>query len=866
MAKAYLADPLRHPAPVLIELLNVRKEVSLESIVITHFSEQLGKSEMDDFSFSRFEYLVRRGRIVLLFDAFDEMAERLRPLVMRNNLKELIRLSEQGGKVLLTCRTHYFRNREEQEKLFGTGAVYLQEFSTEQVQNYLDKARPQSKEEDWRKIQRIYNLRNLAKRPLLLDMIVKAMPTVQSVNAAAMYQTYANFWFDREQDKGRLLDKDVKIRLMRELAWRVWHEEKRAIYFQDLLRLVKDLKGRKALEFSDEAEDDVAEEIRTASFLKRDDDGNYSFADTSFEEYFLACKIYECLRRPDWPTVIRELLRTRLFTPKVIFFLEKLISEDGVSHAPFRQILQGNYDAQVSENALQILYWSERIRCEMEETITGHETLRQALARYIPRGAHLANARLKEIDLEAADLSEADFSGADLSQANLNHAQFQRAGFRGAILTGASLEGVLAAGADFREAQLSRAVFKRAVLTDCNFSGVISRETVFEDNDLRGARGLNAAGSLRRSGLQAVVQQHLSPGLHTLAFDPNGELCASSGHDGLIVIFRIKDGRLLHILEGHQRRALSLQFSPGGTLLISGGGEGSVRLWSVSEGKLLYEYKEHTGRVNAAQFSPDNRLVASGGDDKIVRLWSVDNSQIRYLEGFQGHQTGITALCFSSDGRMLATGSENGNVRVWDVNTGYLIQVLRTEDQSTAVINTLQFSLDGRQLASGSADNIVRLWSVGQGKLLNILDGHEGELASLHFSPTGEFLASGGKDRSVRLWSVSDRVSFKLTDQVLANLAAAARAGIYPGTPGAVEQSGSDRRGAVSTPAGQQDRACAESRTEIGRFEPCFRWALAAYRERSRGLGLRRALFAGRQTTAQWRRRPAGLCVDASRQ
>ncbi|HMV86823.1 MAG TPA: pentapeptide repeat-containing protein [Blastocatellia bacterium] len=773
MAKAYLADPLRHPAPVLVKLLNVRKEVSLESIIISHFSEQLDKAEMDDFSFSRFEYLVRRGRIVLLFDAFDEMAERVRPLVMRNNLKELIRLSEQGGKVLLTCRTHYFRNREEQEKLFGTGAVYLQEFSMSQVGSYLANARPQTKDEDLRKIREIYNLKDLARRPLLLDMIVKAMPTVRSVNAAAMYAEYAKLWFDREQEKGRLLDKQVKISLMRELAWQIWHEEKRAIYFQDLLRLVKELKGRKTLDFGDEAEDDIAEEMRTASFLKRDDDGNYSFADTSFEEYFLACKVYECLKRPAGPPSIRTLLRTRLFSRKVIFFLEKLISEDGVTYAAFQQILQGDYETQVSENALQILYWSERIRCGMEQEITDHEKLRQTLGKCIPKGVQLANARLKEIVLEGADLSEADFTGADLAQANLNHTQLSKASFRGAILASASLENVTAPQADFREAQLSRAVFKHADLTNADFTGVISRETIFEDNNLDGAKGLNAAGSLRKSGLQPVVQQLLSPGLHTLAFDSSGEFCASSGHDGLLVIFRVKDERLLHVLEGHRRRALCLQFSPSGTLLVSGGKEGGVRLWSVGEGRMLHEHNEHTGRVNAVTFSPDGKLVASGGDDKIVRLWSVDQNQVRYLEGFQGHQSNISALSFSFDGQKLASGSENGGIRVWDVNTGYLIQVLRTEDQSTAVINTLQFSPDGRMLAGGSADNLVRLWSVSQGKLLRVLDGHEGELASLHFSPDGQLLASGGKDRTVRLWSAGGRVSYSITQQSLTTLATA---------------------------------------------------------------------------------------------
>lgn len=773
MAKAYQADPLRHPAPVLIPLINTRKEVSLESIVISHFSQVLGEQGMKEFSFPRFDYLVRRGRIVLLFDAFDEMVDRVDSQVIQSNLNQLRRPADQGGKVFLTCRTHYAKTREEQEKLFGKGTIYLQRFTDEQVQTYMANARPRTKDEDWRTIRMIYNLNQLMPIPMLLDMVVRALLGTQIVNAAKLYAQCADFWFDREQKKGRILDKQIKISLMQELAWRIWHEGKHTIHFQELLRVVKDLKRSKTLDFGAETNDHVAEEMRTATFLRRDDEGNYSFADTSFGEYFLACKIYQCLKRADAPTVILELLRTRLFDQKVIFFLEKMISEDGVNYRPFQQILQSEYDAQVSENALQILYWSERIRCEMEEVINDPETLRQALTGHIPRGACLSNARLKGVVLEAADLSEADFSGADLTEANLNQARLDRAKFRGTTLMKARMEGVSAAQANFREAQLSQALIKGSVLAHSDFTGVIHRQTVFEENDTQGAIGLNVAGTLFRVNAQPVVQQHFSPGSHTLTFDSGSELCASSGYDGLIVIFRIRDERLLHVLEGHRRQAHSLQFSPSGTLLISGGREGNVRLWSVSEGQLLNEHKQHKGNVNAIHFSPDGSLVASGGEDQIVRIWTVDNNQIRFSDQFQGHQSGITAMHFSSDGKMLASGSEHGNVRLWNVNTGYLIQVLRAEDQPTAAINALQFSPDGRLLATGGADRLVRIWSVSQGALLRVLKGHDSELLSLDFSPDGQSLVSGGKDGDVQLWTVSDRISFKLTDNSLMNLAKA---------------------------------------------------------------------------------------------
>ena len=751
MAQAYRKDPIRHPAPVLIKLHHVRKEIRLESIVIAHFAEQLTSQEMQEFNFARFEYLVRRGRIVLLFDAFDEMAERLKPAVMRENLKQLIRPVISGGRVLLTARTHYFQNRAEHEALLGKEAVELKEFTDEQIQKYLEKACPATKDKDWQRIQQIYNLKTLVERPLLLDIVVKTMRGTLSDDAASLYADYAQIWIDREKSKGRALDKKVKLRLMIELAWRIWHEEKDKIHVAYLLRAIQELEESRQFSFADLTVEEVTEEMRTASFLKRNDDGQYFFADPSFEEYFLACKIYECLREPRSLDNLKEALRTRRFREKVVFFLEKLITKNGASYEPLQEILKSEYQPLVSENALHILYWSERIGIGMEDGVTSPDRLRQAFGKHLPRKAKLAGARLKNIVLEAADLSEADFRGAELTAANLNEAQLREACFRGAILVEARLEGVQAAGADFREAQLSRATFRRANLENADFTGVINRETIFEANLSTGMKGLNAAGGLRSSDYQSMVQQGFVEGVHSMAFDSEVGLCACSGPNGVVMIFRVQDGRLLHKLDGHRGRA-ALQFSPSGTLLVSGGMDGIVRLWSVSEGKLVNEHEEHNGWVNAVQFSPDGRWVASGGDDKTLHLWSVDHDQIRHSDGFQGDDSAITALDFSFDGRFLASGSDNGSIRIWDVNTSFMVQVFRPDDGPPVAVNVLKFSPDGRLLAVGTADRLIRIWSVGQGRVLRTLRGHEGEVSALHFSSDGLRLVSGGK-RASACWS-----------------------------------------------------------------------------------------------------------------
>lgn len=759
MAKAYKNDPLRHPAPVLIHLKEVRKETSLESLVITHFRGILDGREMSDFSYPRFEHLVRQGRIVLLFDAFDEMAERLRTDVIRSNLRELVRPAEFGGKVMITCRTHYFKDHKEQVGYVGEGAVYLQEFSDAQVQRYLKMARPATQAEDWKTIQEIYNLRELVRRPLLLDMVVRGLPKLHSFNASTLYAKYVEDWFEREEKKGRILDKLTKLSLMKELAWKIWDEEKHRIHFSDLLKLVEGLKGV-ALDFRGEDSYDVAEELRTASFLKRDDDGNYHFADRSFNEYFLACRIEDAIQGGE-EAELRGRLRTRLFDSKMVFFLS-LLRKRNSGYRSIRGILEGEYEPKVSENALQILYWIGRCRSGMEEQITSLRDLQRRFTGLLPRGAQLVNARLSGISLEGILLPEANLHSADLTEANLNDANLEGASLRSAILKKARLNRLLAAGADFRESQLSGAEIRDSDLRNANFTGAIHREVRFDRNLTSGAKGLDVSNTLLRTDLIPVVQQQFSSRYHSIAFASGGEWYAGGNQDGLIAIHRIRDDRLLFLLPGHRKLVYSLNFSPSEALLVSGGLDRIVRLWSVSDGRMLQELEGHEDRVLAVRFSPDGRLVASAGGDKVIRLWLVEEDRaLRSFGGFEGHTRSVNAIDFSPDGKRLASAGSDGTVRVWEVDSGQQLNVIHAgidaSDPRPFEINAVRFSPDGAWLASTDELQGVRLFSTADGKCRDVFNGHKDEVRSLCFSPDGRLLISGGKDRAPRIWSIPNR-------------------------------------------------------------------------------------------------------------
>ncbi|MCX7837899.1 MAG: TIR domain-containing protein, partial [Anaerolineae bacterium] len=579
LAKSFRADPLRHPAPVLIPLREVRKEISLEGIVISHFARR----GLPAINFPRLEHLVRLGKIIILFDAFDEMADRVRWDVTKSNFTELRRAAEDQGKVILTCRTHYFKDRTEQVKLIGEGprlseietelyrelrqqsgaeVVYLQEFDDAKIQAYLRKARPHTAQEDWSKIQNIYNLRDLATRPLLLDMIVKSLPKLQagqSINAASLYTVYTNIWIEREEAKGRLLDKTTKARLMLELAWRMWNEEKSEIHYRDLVPFVQALQQDRIVELDDEEAEDIAREMQGATFLKRDDKGNFAFMHRSFMEYFLARRIYETIADGHPPTVVgmsratllQTMLNTRRFDRKVIYFLALLDEKDQLRE-PLQQILVNPYTPNVSENALQILYWSARIRAGMEEEVKDRQALHDVLRERIPSGVQLAGANLQEMVLEGAFLHRANLSGADLTQVNFNHANLQQVNFHNAKLVNVRAEEITAKQCDFRAADLTGLTCPQARWFNCDFTAALVQPATFATAQLEQSVGLVLPVKFRREDLQAIVQRGASSGVNCVCYSPDGKLIASAGDDAIIRIYRAEDGKLVRTLEGHQ--------------------------------------------------------------------------------------------------------------------------------------------------------------------------------------------------------------------------------------------------------------------------------------------------------------------------
>jgi len=313
LGRRWLADPDRNRIPILISLRDYAKTMGLQQLITDFLVNRCGIQARYE-AFTRFN---ADGKLVLLFDGFDEMAQKVDYQTTVDNFEELAKAVEERGKVILTCRTPYFRTREEAQELFrgqppeicetseapgrrpeyplidlrdrpNFEIVHLLPFDRADMQAILRQRFPAGWETLWRRIQDTYNLEELAQRPVLLDMIARSLPDLrpgQVVNAARLYQAYTDRWLTRDWEKGRhLITRDDKRLFMQQLALEMVRREELSIHYS---RLPDQVRAHFHLDKAREI-DYFEHDIRTCSFLNRDADGNYQFVHRSFGEFFVA--------------------------------------------------------------------------------------------------------------------------------------------------------------------------------------------------------------------------------------------------------------------------------------------------------------------------------------------------------------------------------------------------------------------------------------------------------------------------------------------------------------------------------------------------------------------------------------------------
>ncbi|MEV6600867.1 NACHT domain-containing protein [Actinoplanes sp. NPDC051346] len=290
---------LRARIPLLVPLRDYAKAVDVEAVISKFLFDRdlrLGTRV--------FRYLNRTGRLLLIFDGFDEMAARVDRQTMVENFWELATVVEPGAKVLLSSRTEHFPTAELTRRLLSgelhaavaapggeTPRFDVAEISMlddEQIDRVL-----RGRTNDTHVIETIMwdpNLRDLLRRPVMADLVLTALPEIragEAVDLAHIYLYAIRHKLDQDIRAERTFTSRAdKLYFLCELAWEMVRTSTLEINFREIPDRLRAYFGPA---IAGERELDHWEhDMRTQTLLIRNAAGDYTPAHRSFVEWLVA--------------------------------------------------------------------------------------------------------------------------------------------------------------------------------------------------------------------------------------------------------------------------------------------------------------------------------------------------------------------------------------------------------------------------------------------------------------------------------------------------------------------------------------------------------------------------------------------------
>jgi WD40 repeat protein len=779
--QAYLqakAKRVKRPRlPLLITLRDYAKALNVDTVIAGFFFVNHNIRLNADV----FDRLNRMGKLLILFDGFDEMANKINSQDAIDNFWALAEVIGENSKVILTCRTEHFPTTEKNQMIFAGGErasthakvaaapkfeiLNLHPLSIEQIRQVLTNREATPETID--KILANPELADLVKRPMMVELVLEALPEIsegKEVDLARVYLYALKHKLARDIETERTFTSMAdKVFFLCEVSWAMLSQNRLTLHYSQFPERLKELFGDA---IKDNQLDHWHYDMMGQTILIRDYDGNYRPAHKSLLEFFVSLKFaaelgllhddfLDLVREPrerdlliadrtyQWEDYWRHCRETQGKRNEIARFgrvgIDRLVNTFGASPLipAVMNLLLPMLDLEVSYRQmnplLELMQW------------TRGQTQQQA--NWLGSNAGSALVKLNPYGLEYQDISATVLPDIDLVRAGLRQVNLAGTNLANAAMTKTfSTCNAIATSPDGR------------YFFTGHDDGTV-RIWSIEGQELSIYRGHQAAvtsiavsGEWLYSGSHdnTVKQWEIATGHCVQTFSGHqawvtsiavsGEWLYSGSRDKTIKQWEIATGQCVQTFSGHQAWVTSIAVS--GEWLYSGSHDKTIKQWEIATGHCVQTFSGHQAWVNSIAIS--GGWLWSGSRDKSIKQWEIATGNC--LHTFSGHQAWVTSIVIS--GEWLWSGSADNTVKQWQIATG---QCLHTFSGHQVWVNSMIVS--GEWLWSGSADNTVKQWQIATGQCLHTFSGHQDWVNSIAVS--GEWLFSGSGDNTIKQWQVA---------------------------------------------------------------------------------------------------------------
>ena len=791
------------PLPIYFDLRDLSPKTLTDFGLRTVLAHLLSASTASPVKVDDLLETIRSENTLVIFDGLDEILVHLSPgdgQRLTRSLLEILTLANSNKeksapqtRLLLSCRTQYFRNIKEEFAFFdGQGrervrgedyiVFTLLPFDEDQIREYLARNIPGSDSDQlFEMIRSVHDLRALAAQPVMLDMIREVLPSIESdlsrgvrIRSVDLYERFVGQWLTRDDGKHSLIP-EHKTLLMAHLAWQVWRSGSRtwsARWMEEWMLQFLHLHQEMELDYEPRMPAQWKQDFRTATFLSRRGD-DFSFTHSSLLEFFLARRLCDCLFEEEEDQAL-EVWNITKPSVETFGFLAELIDrlsdiERGQALSCLEQVgKQGTVVARTNVFTYTLMALERGLPYPRPGTLdlSGTDLRKWTI------GSKRASLDLRGVSFRGARLDDTRFNHVCLDRVNASRASMQRALFEYCALSNVDFNGTDLSGAIFRHCDLSRTSLRKAKRH--------RTQLLHTSGHKQGLSGVLVAPLLDRSELKIFPEIQIFSGpvdyVTAVAWSPDSRRVATGSDDGVRVWDAVTGENVLSLEHGH--KVWSVAWLPDGSRIATG--SDGVRVWDAVTGENVLSLK-HDYRLGLVVWSPDGSRIATSSTFDDVQVWdAVTGENVLSLK----HGYRVESVAWSPDGSRIATGSDDG-VWVWDAVTEENVLSLKRDHRLDLVawspdskriatstfdygvwvldavtgeklltlecdyVTAVAWSPDSRRIATGSDDG-VWVWDAVTGE--NVLSlKHDHRVESVAWSPDGSRIATGSAG-GVRVW------------------------------------------------------------------------------------------------------------------